>query len=163
MKTLVEFRNGDNALMWASYNGQINLVTLLLEADTDPNIQNDDGDTALMYASLNGHIEVIRALLKHGADPNIKNNIGDTALLISPTWNENIDVVRALLEAGASVSVKNEREETALTIAQKYYRTRSYKKITRMLTRHIFLVPFYKRTFTRINKDIIRETKKYLV
>jgi hypothetical protein len=72
---------GHTALLWASYRGNKDLVTLLL---TQPGIKVDqtnvDGDTALMAAAENGHTEVVEMLLKAGADVRFTNEHGETAV-----------------------------------------------------------------------------------
>jgi len=61
-------------LIWASYNGHIEIVRELINRGADINAKANDGYTALIEASANGRIEVVRELINRGADINAKNN-----------------------------------------------------------------------------------------
>jgi hypothetical protein len=67
--------SGDNnsAIRWASYNGHIEVVKLLLQ---DPRVDPSDGDNyAIRYASSNGYTEVVKLLLQDPrVDPSDRNN-----------------------------------------------------------------------------------------
>lgn len=71
---------GNTALIWASGNGDVDMVQLLIDNGADINIKNKDGYTALIWASSEGHLDVVRLLLDAGANANIKDNWGNTAL-----------------------------------------------------------------------------------
>ena len=43
--------DGNNALWLACFNGNLKLISLLIESGVDPDNQNDNGATCLMYAS----------------------------------------------------------------------------------------------------------------
>ena len=67
---------GRTALIWASGEGDIEIVRLLIEYGATVNHQSKRGRTALVLASLNGHIEVVRALLEAGANVDLEDNVG---------------------------------------------------------------------------------------
>ena len=52
--------NGDTPLMYASQEGQEEVIRALLEAGAHVDDENFNGDTALMSASLLGHCGVVR-------------------------------------------------------------------------------------------------------
>ena len=80
----------ETALMWASAEGQLEVVKALLAAGADPNLKahvstiterkNADhpsgGFTALMFAVRNGHEDVAKALIEGGADLKLTNADG---------------------------------------------------------------------------------------
>ena len=68
------------ALHWASYNGHLDVVRLLLTEGADITIADNNGWTALHYASMFGHLDIVRLLLTEGADINIADKYGWTAL-----------------------------------------------------------------------------------
>lgn len=70
---------GFTALMQASGGGELKVVEILIDADADVNIQNDEGLTALMVAAACNKPDVVKFLLNHGADRNIRDNSGRTA------------------------------------------------------------------------------------
>jgi uncharacterized protein len=56
------------ALMWASHQGEIEIISFLLQVpDIQLNLKNHGGYTALMLAQSNAHLEVIELLIKAGA------------------------------------------------------------------------------------------------
>ena len=108
--------NGSTALIRASWDGDTEIVAMLLEKGADVNAKDNNGSTALMKASLNGHTKVVSMLLEKGADVNAKDNTGSTAL-IKATLHRHTEIVRMLLEKGADVNVKSGYRSTALTLA----------------------------------------------
>ncbi|KAH8321522.1 hypothetical protein KR074_007534, partial [Drosophila pseudoananassae] len=53
------------ALMLAVSHGNTEMVSVLLEAGADVNIQDEDGSTALMCAAEHGRVDIIKLLLSH--------------------------------------------------------------------------------------------------
>ncbi len=85
-------------LMVACRAGHDQIVTLLIGAGADTNIQCSNGGTALHYACLSGHIAIVRllAIAQYPADVNIQDIKGQTALMIAVKHNR-CDVVQLLL------------------------------------------------------------------
>ena len=104
----------ETALMWASAEGQLDVVKALLAAGADPNLKahvstiterkNADhpsgGFTALMFAVRNGHEDVAKALIAGGADLKLTNADGATATIIAIV-NDRFDLAKELLDLGA--------------------------------------------------------------
>lgn len=104
----------ETALMWASAEGQLEVVKALLAAGANPNLKahvstiterkNADhasgGFTALMFAVRNGHEDVAKALIKGGADLKLTNADGLTATMIA-IINDRFDLAKELLDLGA--------------------------------------------------------------
>ena len=64
-------RDGNTALLLATYQGFPEIVKLLLAKGADVNAKNKYGDTALMLAVANGDTEISKLLLEHiGGNPN---------------------------------------------------------------------------------------------
>ena len=57
----------DEGLIWASKNGKIELVQLLIENGIDVNAVDDNGFTALRHASMSGHLEIVKLLTRNKA------------------------------------------------------------------------------------------------
>lgn len=91
------------ALHLAAKNNFPKLVTALLKAGADSNIQDFSWKkyNPLHHATKNGHAEVVKALLEKGADPNAKEGeFGDTALhLLTNKWDTKEDSYKACLDA----------------------------------------------------------------
>ena len=80
--------SGWTPLMYASSNGHIDVINLLIsyseEKNIDFNVANRQGRTALMLACLYGHLEIVKSILKLiSIKINTKDVMGDTALNIT--------------------------------------------------------------------------------
>ena len=80
-------------------NGQTEIVLLLLENGSNPNITDNDGKSALMAASLKGYTEIVHLLLEAGADPKVDRK-GAIALMFA-SMNGHSEVVKLLLAHNA--------------------------------------------------------------
>src|SRR5690606_23230854 len=56
------------ALHWAVYNGNLELVSKLIEAGARVNTRNDYGSSPMSEAGVLGNVEIVAALLDAGAD-----------------------------------------------------------------------------------------------
>jgi ankyrin repeat protein len=103
----------------------INIIKLLIEADANVDIQNNNGDTALVWAVVKHNIEIIKLLLEAGANVNLQYNKGETVLMIAVNMNHNfntpnfnIDIIKLLLDARAEIdSIRNDEGKTVEQIA----------------------------------------------
>ena len=71
---------GWTALMFAIWNGHLDIVQMLLQAKANPNLHNETGFTALFLAAMNGYSDIVQQLLECGANPNISDRDGSTPL-----------------------------------------------------------------------------------
>lgn len=67
-------------LIDACRSGQLEMLTLLINAGADVNQTDGHGDPAINWAVALGRKEFVQALLSHGANPHIKNKNGYTAI-----------------------------------------------------------------------------------
>jgi hypothetical protein len=102
----------------AAYEGDPEMVQVLLDYGVDDNARNSAGDTPLPFASMGRFEEprVVRLLLDHGADPNVLSENGITPLHRA-LQNGNIEMARLLVEHGASVELKDWKGRTSLDYA----------------------------------------------
>jgi len=111
-------KNGNNALMWASWNGHGKIVQELLAAKADVHATDGPvGDTALTKAAFNGgtdaHVKIVRALLAAGANIETKNGYEVTALM-NACSRGHIKIVKTLLQAKADATAVDQGGVTAL-------------------------------------------------
>jgi ankyrin repeat protein len=79
----VNLRDGEGStpLMFAGFNTNPDVISVLIKAGADVNARNVDGLTPLMFAAEhNTNPEVLSVLIKAGADVNARNERGSTAL-----------------------------------------------------------------------------------
>jgi ankyrin repeat protein len=80
---------GSTALMWAAYNHNVEVVSLLLRHGAKVNVAAQRYGTALLMACKHSHgdpirqIETVRMLLNNGANVKAVNNEGKTALMLA--------------------------------------------------------------------------------
>ena len=102
--------DGKSALILASLYGHTEIVRLLLENGSNPNMMDNDGRSSLMAASQNGYTESVHLLLEAGADPNLVYKSGQSALT-SASYRGHSEVVELLLAHHADychcVSIRN--------------------------------------------------------
>ncbi|HWX03816.1 ankyrin repeat domain-containing protein [Collimonas sp.] len=109
-------RNGDTALMIASYKGDVPMVKALLDKEAEP---NNTGWTALHYAAAIGNDEIVQMLLDASAyiDAGSPNN---TTPIMMAARAGKILTVKLLLDSGADVTLKNDVGMNAIDLAKKF-------------------------------------------
>ena len=60
--------------------GHTKIVELLVQCNSDLNVETKDGWTALVLAALNEHTKIVELLVKNGVDLSVKDKDGKTAL-----------------------------------------------------------------------------------
>jgi ankyrin repeat protein len=114
---------GLTPLLFATREGCVDCVTVLLDAKADINVIDPDGTSGLVSALINGHYDVAALLIERGIDVNIPDKTGRTALYAAvddhtmPTSNRpspkeidnrltSLDIIRMLLDHGANVNAE---------------------------------------------------------
>ncbi|KAF8483923.1 ankyrin repeat protein, partial [Russula ochroleuca] len=125
----------------AAYNGDLEMVQVLLEYKADIDGRDAAGRTPLHAASKGDHYKdpniapslsnVARLLLEHGADVNVRMNDQSTPLHLAVQWGR-VEVVQALLQHGASVGAKDDRGRTALQVVSE----KNHDEIVKLLSEH---------------------------
>lgn len=73
---------GKTALLYATINGHIDVVRLLIEKTADVNISDKGGNSALIYSIMFYHSGITKILLQAGSNANHQNYRQMTALMI---------------------------------------------------------------------------------
>ncbi|KAK7195779.1 ankyrin/TPR repeat protein [Novymonas esmeraldas] len=94
---------GYSALHFASFNGDLDMMRLLLEHHADLNAENMDDNTPLVMAVKGQQLESIRTLARAGADINKATDSGSTASHHAASMGY-LDCLRLLAELGAKTS-----------------------------------------------------------
>lgn len=107
---------GENALMLASLNGDMDLVKLLITKGAEVNKQ---GWTPLHYAAANGNDDVAKLLIGYSADVNALSPNGTTPLMMAAR-GDHMSTAKLLLDHGANLNAKNQIGMNALDFAKQY-------------------------------------------
>ncbi len=119
-------RNGDNALMIASYKSNKPAVEALLEKGAEV---NRPGWTALHYAAAAGSNEIVQLLLDKSAYIDAESPNKTTPIMMAARGG-HIYTVKLLLDEGADATLKNALGMTAIDFA----RNHGYQDIVEGLT-----------------------------
>ncbi|XP_056096411.1 E3 ubiquitin-protein ligase MIB2 isoform X1 [Rhinichthys klamathensis goyatoka] len=110
----VDIKNqGKTALQVAAHQGHVEVVKVLLQANSSIEAKDEDGDAALHYTAFGNQAEIARLLLSKGAGVNLLNNSMCTALHIAVNKGFT-DVVRVLTEHSADVNLQDSYGDTPL-------------------------------------------------
>jgi ankyrin repeat protein len=111
----------------AARNGNVRIVSLLIEAGAQVNVYNEKKETPLQLAAESGNVKVGQILISHGADVNEHRDTTSEPMLIA-IENENVDFAKLLLQNG--VDIQSSRR-AYLNYAAKYNKPESIKWLAR--------------------------------
>ncbi|HMV77153.1 MAG TPA: ankyrin repeat domain-containing protein [Leptospiraceae bacterium] len=97
----------------AAYNGQTDIIKLLVSKGADIHAVNGRTETPLFLAAQNGHMETVKFLHSKGADLNQKNISQETPIIIA-AYNDHDETVKYIAENGGNVNAKDYAGQTAL-------------------------------------------------
>ncbi|KAF9092369.1 hypothetical protein BGX23_004368 [Mortierella sp. AD031] len=111
-------REGETALLKASYAGSLPVVCFLLKRGANVHQRDKDGWTALHNASSKGYIDIAQVLLEKGeADINTRSKMGHTPLINAASKGDIAMVLYFLNHARADPLLKNTFSEMAYDVA----------------------------------------------
>jgi ankyrin repeat protein len=113
----IEDQAGENAMMMAALNGDIELVGLLIGKGAEV---NKKGWAPLHYAASNGNDDIVKLLLDHSAYVDAGSPNGTTPLMMAARGG-HVSTIKLLLGGGADLNVKNQIGLTALDFAKRYH------------------------------------------
>ncbi|CAG4916218.1 ankyrin repeat domain-containing protein [Paraburkholderia gardini] len=127
-KTNVEIvdKAGENAMMLAALNGDMDFVKLLIAKGAEV---NKKGWAPLHYAAANGNDAIVTLLLKYSAYVDAGSPNGTTPLMMAARGG-HVSTAKLLLDAGADINVKNQIGLNALDFAKQYKEPDAVKGLT---------------------------------
>ncbi|KAI0289866.1 ankyrin repeat-containing domain protein, partial [Russula brevipes] len=105
--------DGRTPLHLASFEGDLEVIRILLGRGADTTAQDKDGWTPFRLALLNRHEEVALVLLNHDADWKAQGNDGVTPLHLALMYGDE-EVALFLLQHGADMTARDNEGKTAL-------------------------------------------------
>jgi ankyrin repeat protein len=106
-----EFRN--TLLLKAAFEGNLQLLKLLIENNADINATDQQGKILLHQSALKGHLESCKNLIENRADVNAKDEQGQTPLHMSG-WKSHFECLKYLIDNKADVNAKDDKGQTPL-------------------------------------------------
>ncbi|KAI6214849.1 hypothetical protein M3Y94_00316700 [Aphelenchoides besseyi] len=113
-------------LHWASKEGHLSIVELLLARGARVNATNMGDDTSLHLAASHGHRQIVLRLINRKADVNASNEHGMTPLHYACFWGYE-QIAEDLIRVGAFVNICNKRNLTPLDVCQPQVRQAIYE------------------------------------
>ena len=107
---------GNSALMKAAREGNLQIVSDLIDAGADIHLKNVDGNTALWLACFSEDLNVVKLLISKGIEIDTINVNGVTSLMYAASSGKE-EMVTLLIDAGADVRIENPDGFTALDLA----------------------------------------------
>jgi len=108
--------------MWATSQGDEQMVELLVDQGAAVNIQNFVGETALFIAAARGFDKICTFLIENGGDSRFATLDGSTPMHIAAAGG-HLEVIKTLINHGSYVNVIDEEGDTPL-----HYAVREGKK-----------------------------------
>uniref|UniRef100_A0A914VHF1 Serine-threonine/tyrosine-protein kinase catalytic domain-containing protein n=1 Tax=Plectus sambesii TaxID=2011161 RepID=A0A914VHF1_9BILA len=109
--------HGFSLLHWASKEGHVNIVEMLVSRGARVNATNMGDDTALHLAAAHGHREIIQKLLAKKSDVNAVNEHGNSPLHYACFWGYE-QIAEDLIHAGALLSICNKYGESPVDVCR---------------------------------------------
>ena len=96
-------KEGWNALHWAAFHGDLEIINFLLPFFTDVDFKDHQQRTPLQIAAIEGHERIVRTLLDWKASASMKDQLGRNVLEQAILYRQK-DVLENLLAVGATAS-----------------------------------------------------------
>lgn len=99
--------DGSSALLYAVYQGDLELVSALVNAGADVNHRNEYGASTMGEAAMLGDTGILQVLLQNGANADLANMEGETPLMVVARAG-NIEAANLLLDHGADINAREQ-------------------------------------------------------
>ena len=127
-RTIQELQEKKNKLLlWASENGHVEVIKVLLENNANIEATDNSERTSLILATLYGHIKTVKLLLDAGANIEAAGRNRQTSLITAASNNGRIRILKILLAAGADTEAEDYQENTSLLVASGFGRVQIVK------------------------------------
>lgn len=97
---------GNSLIMLASYNGNLETTSMLVDFGADVDKKNDKGQTPLAGVCFKGYIDIVKVLVKAGANIYENNGMGTTPIMFASMFG-NYEIVKFLSEENKNNNFKS--------------------------------------------------------
>lgn len=104
---------GMRPLIMAAYEGNVDIVKLLLQYGANIEIMDHAAITPVQWASKNNQFEMVQLLLSSGADVNTAEG-SDVTMVHAAIMNQRVEMLDLLLKNGANVNAQDDSGQTPL-------------------------------------------------
>lgn len=117
--TILDFQGdkGITLLMWALLHGNLEAMTDLINAGTDPTLGDEDGYTVLHLAAKIDNPDGLLTLLEHKVSADLENTQTGASPLFDAIVSDRKDQFRSLLAHKANLKAQDDLGDTPLHIA----------------------------------------------
>ena len=107
--------NNSTALHYASQEGHIQCIDLLLNTEADIENRNNNGCTILHMAAFHGHVDILHLLVKNGADLESQDKRGCRALHIAASLGHLPFIQELISRYHVDINARDNNGRTALS------------------------------------------------
>lgn len=147
--------DGRTALHFAAQHGNLEIVKMLLNKGSNPNIQDNQGMTPLHEGVGSASVELVQKILKSRARVDMKDMNGLTALHYSSLLGAD-EIFDALISHGANFNLLDNQCRTALNLAFMHGHANIVLKLMKMGSTFNYPTTYWSR-YTLWKKDILND------
>ena len=96
---------GNSLLMLASYNGNLETTSMLVDFGAQVDKKNDRGQTPLAGVCFKGYLDIVKVLVKAGANIYENNGMGTTPIMFASMFG-NYEIVKFLSQQNKTHNMK---------------------------------------------------------
>ena len=96
---------GNSLIMLASYNGNLETTSMLVDFGAQVDKKNDRGQTPLAGVCFKGYLDIVKVLVKAGANIYENNGMGTTPIMFASMFG-NYEIVKFLSEQNRTHNMK---------------------------------------------------------
>ena len=97
---------GNSLIMLASYNGNLETTSMLVDFGAEVDKKNDRGQTPLAGVCFKGYLDIVKVLVKAGANIYENNGMGTTPIMFASMFG-NYEIVKFLSEQNKNNNLKS--------------------------------------------------------
>lgn len=126
-------------LLWASQQGNVEIISLLLDRGSDIHEKDKHGRTSFMLAALKGHRNVVKLLIERGSEINTREVISESSALHHASCYSHTDVMELLIDSGLDPNTKNKQGKLPLHLCCHHGAPGCMESIQLLLSRGSYL------------------------